>query len=163
MTAPTSSEPKGWNAPMKMAAITTLALIAPAAVAATIALPTPAHADDNGYAFQSPSGNIACNMRPDVDGRSDAVCEIAVHTWVAPPRSPDCHLNWGSRLRLEQGSAAVFACYHQELGAPEQTLDYGQTQSFGTITCDSEPTGVTCIDSGTGHFFRVSRDSYQLG
>jgi len=26
-----------------------------------------------------------------------------------------------------------------------------------------EPTGMTCTDSGTGHFFRVSRESYQLG
>jgi hypothetical protein len=42
-------------------------------------------------------------------------------------------------------------------------LDYGQTHSIGTITCDTEPAGVTCIDSSTGHFFRVSRESYQLG
>ncbi len=102
-------------------------------------------------------------MWPDVDGKSSAVCEIADHTWVAPPRAPDCHLNWGSRFSLEQGSAAVFACYHQELGTPGQTLDYGHTHSFGTITCDSEPAGLTCTDSSTGHFFRVSRESYQLG
>jgi hypothetical protein len=34
---------------------------------------------------------------------------------------------------------------------------------IGAITCDSEPAGVTCTDISTGHFFRVSRDSYQLG
>ncbi len=34
---------------------------------------------------------------------------------------------------------------------------------ISSITCDSEPSGMTCTDSGTGHFFRVSRDSYQLG
>lgn len=44
-----------------------------------------------------------------------------------------------------------------------QTLAYGQTRSIGAITCSSEPSGVTCTDSGTGHFFRVSRDSYELG
>jgi hypothetical protein len=42
------------------------------------------------------------------------------------------------------------------------TLDYGQTHTIGTITCDSEPAGVTCTHSSTGHFFRLSRDSYQL-
>ncbi|WP_156764930.1 hypothetical protein [Mycobacterium sp. 1081908.1] len=42
-------------------------------------------------------------------------------------------------------------------------LGFGQTRSLGTITCNSEPAGVTCTDAGTGHFFRVSRESYQLG
>jgi len=42
-------------------------------------------------------------------------------------------------------------------------LDYGQTRSVGTLSCDSEPSGVTCTDSSTGHFFRVSSDSLQLG
>ena len=43
------------------------------------------------------------------------------------------------------------------------TLDYGQTRCLGPITCDSEPTGMTCTDTSTGHFLRVSRESYQLG
>jgi hypothetical protein len=42
-------------------------------------------------------------------------------------------------------------------------LDYGQTRTLGSISCESEPSGVTCSDSSTGHFFRISRDSYQLG
>src|SRR5439155_7371503 len=45
----------------------------------------------------------------------------------------------------------------------DSTLKYGQTLSAGPITCDSEPSGVTCTGSSTGHFFRVSRESYQLG
>jgi hypothetical protein len=44
-----------------------------------------------------------------------------------------------------------------------QALNYGQTRSAGAITCDSERPGMTCTDSGTGHFFRLSRESYQLG
>jgi hypothetical protein len=42
-------------------------------------------------------------------------------------------------------------------------LAYGQTHTVDTITCDSEPSGVTCTDTSTGHFFRVSGESYQLG
>ena len=38
-----------------------------------------------------------------------------------------------------------------------------QHQSFGAITCDSEQTRMTCTDTDTGHYFRVSSDSYQLG
>jgi hypothetical protein len=33
----------------------------------------------------------------------------------------------------------------------------------GNIACDSEPSGVKCTDSSTGHYFRVSRESYDLG
>jgi len=44
-----------------------------------------------------------------------------------------------------------------------KTLDYGRTYSRGAMTCDSELSGVTCTDTGTGHFFRVSRENYELG
>jgi hypothetical protein len=43
------------------------------------------------------------------------------------------------------------------------TLEFGHTQSAGPITCDSEPTGMTCTDTSSGHFFRVSRESDELG
>jgi hypothetical protein len=42
-------------------------------------------------------------------------------------------------------------------------LDYGQTRSIGVMTCDSEPSGVTCTDNSSGYYFRVSHESYQLG
>jgi hypothetical protein len=143
--------------------VTMLALIATAMAAAVAALPVSARADTGP--FQSPSGNIVCSMGTFVGKANDNFvdCEIADHSWIAPPRAPDCALNWGNRFRLEQGSAGVFACQHQAMPAPQQTLDYGQTRAVGAITCDSEPTGMTCTDSSTGHFFRVSRDSYQLG
>jgi hypothetical protein len=42
--------------------------------------------------------------------------------------------------------------------------DSYQFQSLsGNIACDSEPSGVKCTDSSTGHYFRVSRESYDLG
>ena len=144
--------------------VTLLVPIATVMAAAVGAVPVTAHADAG--AFQSPSGNIVCSMGTFVDGKANdnfVACEITDHSWVAPPRAPDCALNWGNRFRLEQGSAAVFACQHQAMPAPQQTLDYGQTRSVGAITCDSEPAAMTCTDSSTGHFFRVSRDSYQLG
>jgi len=64
---------------------------------------------------------------------------------------------------LAWGGAAVVGCYAQEFPVAESTLGYGQSRSFGTITCDSEYTGMTCTDSSTGHYFRVSRETYELG
>jgi hypothetical protein len=112
--------------------------------------------------FQSPSGNIRCAMFA-YDGQNSVRCDIADYSWTAPPRSPNCQLSWGSRFKLEQGSAAVFDCYAQELPAVDHTLGYGQTQTVGTITCASEPSGMTCTDGSTGHYFRVSRETYQVG
>lgn len=64
---------------------------------------------------------------------------------------------------MEQGGAPAWTCHGDALlaeGLPQ--LPYGQTNSGGAITCDSEVDGVKCTDSSTGHFFRIARDSYQF-
>ncbi len=125
-----------------MIKITKLALIATATVAATIALPPPAHASGG---FASPSGNIACDVFTRDDGTSFATCDISDATYVAPPKpAGSCH-----------GDSNVVP------GLP--TLPYGQTRSAGPITCDSEPSGMACTDASTGHYFRISRESYEVG
>jgi hypothetical protein len=140
-----------------------IAMVATATVAATIALPAAAHAVPEG-SFQSPSGNISCLMAVNNTGTVVSACQVQRHTYAAPTQK-DCQLGgWGSQIGLDQGNPPSFECVGGELAVPPMpTLNYGQTRSLGPLTCDSEPTGVTCTDSSTGHFFRVSRDSYQLG
>jgi hypothetical protein len=157
------------NSPMGTSRIMKLALIATATVAATIGLATPAYAAGLDYSFHSPTGNIRCEMYTGDDGNSSqVVCVEDDHTWVAPSRPLACQANdhWGNALILDRQDGAGVVCYQgtppdPALTAP--TLNYGQKHSLGTITCDSEPSGVTCTDSSTGHFFRLSRESYQLG
>ncbi len=137
---------------------TRLALIISVTVTAAIAVPATARADTQN--FQSPSGNIYCVM--DSGG---VACDISDFTYQPPP-PPECgkHLAWGSRFSLTPGKPAAIECHGDTLRVPgEPTLNYGQTTSAGTITCDSEPSGMKCTDSSTGHYFRVSRDSYDLG
>jgi hypothetical protein len=112
--------------------------------------------------FRSPSGNINCTLSTP-GGENAARCEVVEHTWVASAGPPDCHLDWGDRVYLTQGNAAVAGCYAQEFPVAESTLGYGQSLSLDTITCVSEYTGMTCTDSSTGHYFSVSREIYQLG
>jgi hypothetical protein len=90
----------------------------------------------------------------------------------AVPKPLDCHLGWGDRFTLDQGSAPVSHCHGDTNIAPHTSpgnipgvpiLDYGQTRSAGAITCESEPTGVTCTDSGTRHYIRLSREANELG
>jgi hypothetical protein len=149
---------------MKPMKITKRALIAPATVAVTIALPATVRAYPDG-SFQSPSGNIVCLMTASANtGAPAAACQVQQHTYTAPPPG-QCQLGgWGSQIGLDQGNPARFECVGGVLAVPPMpTLDYGQARSVGTLTCDSEPSGITCTDGSTGHFFRVSRDSYQLG
>jgi hypothetical protein len=145
-----------------------IASSAPTATVTVTPAPAPAPApmavaQPEGPAFfRSPSGNINCTLS--TPGNEIAArCEVVDHTWTAPPPS-DCHLNYGDRFYLTQAGGVVVGCYGQEFGpAPQETLGYGQSRTFGTITCDSEYTGMTCTDGSTGHYFRVSRDTYELG
>jgi hypothetical protein len=41
-------------------------------------------------------------------------------------------------------------------------LPYGRAVSFGGILCDSQETGVRCVNRATGHGFRVARASFDL-
>jgi len=151
-TAPTELETKA----MKIPAILTVSI---ASAAAAVGFAAGAQADAV-YRFQSLSGNIYCDL-----GNGGVACDISDFTYVPPP-PPPCgqHLAWGSRFTLNQGKAPAMECHGDTLRVPgEQTLNYGQTLSAGAITCDSEAAGMTCTDTSTGHFFRVSRESYQLG
>ncbi len=131
--------------------------------------PTPSPSGPTGgttgsYSFQSPGGNIACTLGPSTNaGLTVAACDIGDHTYTPPPKPADCQLGWGDRFSLLQGNAAMMDCHGDTLRVPGlSTLNDGQTLSSGPITCDSESAGMTCTDNSTGHFFRVSSDSYQL-
>lgn len=150
--------------PRARAAMLSLMSVAPLA-AAIIAVPATANAATD-FNFHSPSGNIFCDMHIGSDGESQTTCVTADHSWVSPPRSPECTGGelWGDALSLYQGKSG-FQCYQRLADDPTsgQKLNYGETLANGTIVCTSEPAGITCTDHGTGHFFRIARESYQLG
>lgn len=129
---------------MKMTVILVFSTIS---ASAAIPLAAIAHADQY-YQFQSPSGNIDCGMAL-LNNNGFAMCEIGDHTWVAPPRPPDCHGGWADRIGINQGGAPALSCHTDTLrGSVEPTLNYGDKWSVNSITCDSEPSGMTCTDAG---------------
>jgi hypothetical protein len=139
--------------------ITKLALIAMAAATACIALPATAQARVDPPDFQSPSGNVLCFMNGD-SPFIVAQCYVSNHAYVLP--TGDC--SGKVDFVLQPGQPPQGECGGDPGAWPAPpTLDYGQTKSAGPLTCDSEPSGITCTDSGTGHFFRAADDSYQLG
>lgn len=129
-------------------------------LAATALAPT-VHADGLEF-FQTPSGNIACAIGP-MPQTAFAGCEIRERVFSLPPRPEPCMGAWGKRFNLHQGAAAQMVCNSDTiLAATYPVLEYGQSRSFNPITCESQETGITCTDTRSGHFFRLSRDSYEL-
>ncbi|WP_156660937.1 hypothetical protein [Mycobacterium sp. 852002-51163_SCH5372311] len=123
---------------------------------------TSARADDTYQQFASPSGSIRCILNGQDARLPIALCQIGDHTYAVE----------AGVARDQNGGACPWSsrkyvtCTYSAIGSGFGSwppLAYGQTRSLGAITCDSEPAGMTCTDSSTGHFFRVSRESYQLG
>jgi hypothetical protein len=158
---------------MKTMKTTRIALLATAMGVATIGLAATAHADPTQYEnFLSPSGNINCSimLEPPFDangvhytGNNTVQCELSDYTWQLPQDCPSKVV--GVAFRSDDTAPPVAGCwkYPNQLPLPWPTLNYGQTRSLGVISCDSEPAGIKCTNSNTGHFFRVSRDSYDVG
>jgi hypothetical protein len=135
---------------------------------ATIGFAASSHANPFSEQFQSPSGDISCNLvnYPPIDthslGKNFVQCDIANHSWVAPQPPPQGRDDATSTFVLMRGKAPIVAYSPGTLAAPD-SMDYGQARSAGAITCSSEQSAVKCTDVSTGHFFRVSRESYELG
>lgn len=151
----------------------------------SITFPATAVADENPFnalRFTSPSGDVVCVMQRNHDrndpaeyGNGEATCQVQNVMYALPPREyvgPDgrpstCFLSgWGSQFSLHQGRQPHLDCVGGPVvfpNPPLQALDYGQTMSLGAITCASEPAAITCTDTGSGRFFRVSAASYELG
>jgi hypothetical protein len=153
---------------------TKLALIALATVASTFVLPATAQAATDYQQFASPSGNIRCLMIGKDGPNPTAMCQISDYAYSIPQGAAlqqdgsPCEPNSvsGRDIRVDQGNRAYVTCSYSALGSGSgqwPALGYGQTRSLGALTCDSEPLGMTCTDGGTGHFFRISRDSYEVG
>jgi hypothetical protein len=93
---------------------------------------------------------------------------VAPASTVGPFGRP-CNFDFGGlQIYVSQGKPAMLGCYEGSGNfkypkPSQQTLEYGQQYSRGAITCESQPSGVTCTDTVTGHFFRISRESYELG
>ena len=116
--------------------------------------PASEEADLTTESFVMPSGNIGClHMNGSIrcDTRSGLVPEPPV----------DCPVDW-TGLSLTAGRSAGPTCAGDG-GAWDQypELAYGQSWTVGDITCDSESSGLTCIDT-SGNGFELARAGWSL-
>ncbi|MBX9639820.1 MAG: hypothetical protein K2X97_08850 [Mycobacteriaceae bacterium] len=141
----------------------TKAAVVLASAWAALAVPAPATAHADGFDFfQTPSGNIDCALGLS-DGPALAECEIGDHTYAVPARPTPRMGAFGDRISMRQGSPAKMTCHSDTVrGTGYAVLQYGQTRSLDSVTCESEQSGITCADNASGHFLKLSRDAYEL-
>jgi hypothetical protein len=145
-----------------------IAGVCAAIAAATIDFPVTAHANPFSAQFQSPSGDISCNLvnTPPSDklgiGKNFVQCDIVNQTWVPPRPPPPGRPDATSSLVLVRGQLPIVGYSPGALAAADPESS-DQPFSAGAISCMSEQSAVRCTDVSTGHFFRVSRESYELG
>jgi hypothetical protein len=138
-------------------------------VAATIGFAASSHASVFSEQFQSPSGDISCNLvnYPPVPehllGENFVQCDIADHSWAAPQPPPQGRDDATTTFILERGRYPIVGYRREGFSAVGPIMDSSRAQVAGVIACSSEQSAVTCTDASTGHFFRLSQQSYQLG
>ena len=149
--------------------IGTIAGVCTAIAAATIGSAGSAQANPYSEQFQSPSGDISCNLvnYPPTDklgfGKNFVQCDIADHSWVPPQPPPPDRPDATSTFLLIRGQVPIVGYSPGTVGDGSPMLDSGQAPYAGAIACRSEQSAVKCTDTSTGHFFRVSPESYELG
>lgn len=139
--------------------MTTLVIATFAVLASEVASPLHAVANTS-WIFQSPTGNIACHI-----SETGAACEIGRYQYTPPPRPANCDNEWGDRIGFDHGGGpAFFGCNMGTFLGDLPTQRYDTPLTAGPITCVIHAaSGVTCRDSKTGQYFRLSQQSYELG
>ena len=139
-----------------------------AIAAATISFAANSHANPFSAQFQSPSGDISCNLvnYPPTDklgvGKNFVQCDIVNQNWVPPRPPPQGRTDATSTVVLMRGQLPIVG-YSPGTLAASDPVNYDQPLSAGAIACSPEQSAVKCTDTSTGHFFRVSHESYELG
>jgi hypothetical protein len=145
-----------------------IAGVCTAIATATIGFAPTSHANPFSAQFQSPSGDISCNLvnTPPSDrlgiGKNFVQCDIVNQSWVPPRPPPGGRADATSTVVLMRGQLPIVGYSPGTLAASDPESS-DQPFSAGAITCQSEQSAVRCTDVSTGHFFRVSRESYELG
>ena len=140
-----------------------------AIAAAMIGFAPSSHASPYSVQFQSPSGDISCNLVsvPPDDlhsfPKNFVQCDIANHSWVPPQPPPPDRPDATSTFLLVRGETPILGYSPGTVGDGSPILDSPQIRYAGSIACHNEQSAMHCADTSTGHFFRVSPESYELG
>lgn len=101
--------------------------------------------------FHSPSGNIGCGL-----AAYGARCDIANHSWKAPPKPKSCRGDWGHGLTIGKSDKGRFFCASDSVLGIGNALAYGKVIKRGNFKCVSREDGIRCVNTRTKHGFKIS-------
>ncbi len=108
--------------------------------------------------FHTPDRNIGCAMIFGKEsGGGSARCDIARHSWKAPPKPRWCPVDWGFGLTVGARKRANFVCAGDTVLHQGRVLRIGRVARLGPFRCRSLPRAVRCVNRRTHHGFRLSR------
>jgi hypothetical protein len=107
--------------------------------------------------FSSPSRNIGCMM-----DTSSVRCDVISYSYHPPAKPASCHFAWGPSVGVGTTGKGRFRCVSDTVAGAPTILKYGKSRTVGRYTCTSRSTGMTCINTRTGHGFRIARTNYSL-
>jgi hypothetical protein len=92
--------------------------------------------------FKTPSNNINCALYEQA-----LRCDVRESTAKPPPRPKDCELDWGHAFEMGVRGKAAPVCAGDAVGGNnEAVLGYGKSWERQGFRCNSEPTGLTCVN-----------------
>lgn len=110
--------------------------------------------------FQAPSTNIGCVL-----AGGTARCDIRSRSWSPPARPASCPsvVDFGQGVEVGKSGSAAFVCAGDTaLNPGGSVLAYGQDSRVGPFLCQSRTSGLTCMNTNTGHGFTLSLQRYSL-
>ena len=113
------------------------------------------------WQFQSPTGNIACDLNGSATPRKPPAKSASTPT---SPRSSRLAIRAGRTVSdwCRAGQCEVNCYSGTDFRSALPVQGYGKPLTVGSLTCVlDETTGVTCKDGTTGHFFRAARQAYE--
>src|SRR6201981_81702 len=127
------------------------------AIVGAAAIGSAGSAQANPYSeqFQSPSGDISCNLvnYPPTDklglGKNFVQCDIVNQSWVPPRPPPPGRADATSTVVLMRGQAPIVG-YSAGALAASDPVNWDQPVSAGAITCRSDQSAMKCTDTSTG-------------
>jgi hypothetical protein len=107
--------------------------------------------------FQMPSRNIGCAL-------SDGLLRCDILSGLKPEPSRECELDWVGLALARKGPAKPNCAGDTVYDAEAPTLHYGEMWHQASFWCESQPTGLLCINprSARGSFL-LSRESWEGG
>lgn len=114
--------------------------------------------------FRAPGGKTYCLVSK--AGGLQARCDVKSGSFTVPPKPSTCiDHSWGIGAFFRGNAKAEYVCTGQPLWLdpdPGEILAVGKSVKLGRASCTSLKSGIRCVNSASGHGFKISQQALKL-